>query len=441
MGALEDYIRPQRKVKNRNDPMRDSVMSRPASPEYVPEYVREPGLEAPMVSPDDLIGTGIPSKLAALAGKALGAKSALGMVGMLMGRRGAERLGNQRFIDLLGAEMEKAASLKRAGQEYRMRHNVGDPATYTGFDGKPRLEVSDSLFLPYKKDLVFDKEVPFLSQWKVPENIEKAYGDELANLRVVNSTHPDDPINSGAFDGNTNVMTIGYGPSSDPASRAIYQEYPFLVDQKAKNTAAHELTHFIQRAERWTGGTSPENLGQIMNSRDMTPQLERHLLRGNYLDILGGNSMAPEDAYQFIASQGVDSGTLRQLKNYLQAFKEGRLTPEDALDQSKFHQDAASNLMNTMQERETLRNLAPGIRKSARNDVVTANADSYGMTGRNKGESVEDAANRYLLYRANAGEQEAEAVLNRLNLNLQQKRNQPFVEEFDFPVEFTHSIR
>ena len=104
MGALEDYIRSQRKVKNRNDPMRDSVMSRPASPEYVPEYVREPGLEAPMVSPDDLIGTGIPSKLAALAGKALGAKSALGMVGMLMGRRGAERLANQRFIDLLGAE-------------------------------------------------------------------------------------------------------------------------------------------------------------------------------------------------------------------------------------------------------------------------------------------------------------------------------------------------
>lgn len=57
-----------------------SVMSRAEEPGWVPEYQREPALEAPMISPDDLIGTGIPTKLAMLAKAGLG-KGALGALG------------------------------------------------------------------------------------------------------------------------------------------------------------------------------------------------------------------------------------------------------------------------------------------------------------------------------------------------------------------------
>jgi len=45
-----------------------SVMSQaPSTERWQPEYEVEPGLEAPMISPDDLIGSGIPTKLAMLA--------------------------------------------------------------------------------------------------------------------------------------------------------------------------------------------------------------------------------------------------------------------------------------------------------------------------------------------------------------------------------------
>ena len=48
-----------------------SVFNQPREERWVPEYEKEPALEAPMISPDDLIGTGIPTKIAmALKGAA-----------------------------------------------------------------------------------------------------------------------------------------------------------------------------------------------------------------------------------------------------------------------------------------------------------------------------------------------------------------------------------
>lgn len=78
MSALEDYVRSQRKIKDRNDPMRDSVMSQSSTDPlaYSPE---QDALEGS--NPEDWIPN--PKSLATLLAKAgtkLGGLGALGMV-------------------------------------------------------------------------------------------------------------------------------------------------------------------------------------------------------------------------------------------------------------------------------------------------------------------------------------------------------------------------
>lgn len=85
MGALEDYIARSR-IKDRNDPMRKSVMSSSPEAGWQPEYERKGGhaLEAPMISPEDLIGTGLPTKTGALLAKlGAGKLGGLGLAGMV----------------------------------------------------------------------------------------------------------------------------------------------------------------------------------------------------------------------------------------------------------------------------------------------------------------------------------------------------------------------
>lgn len=57
-----------------------SVMSKPMGERWQPEYEKEPPLEPPMISPDDIIGTGIPTKLAMMLKGALPVMGGLGVI-------------------------------------------------------------------------------------------------------------------------------------------------------------------------------------------------------------------------------------------------------------------------------------------------------------------------------------------------------------------------
>lgn len=77
---------PRTKAQKLADAMRNqSVMNKPMQPQWQPEYEKEPALEAPPLSPDDLIGIGIPTKLASLAAiAAKGFLPAMGAAGAAM---------------------------------------------------------------------------------------------------------------------------------------------------------------------------------------------------------------------------------------------------------------------------------------------------------------------------------------------------------------------
>jgi len=86
-GVLTRYMetQPQRQAEAAR---KASVMSKSGGERWQPEYEVEPALEAPMISPDDLIGSGIPTKLAMLA-KGL---SPLAMIGGVIKNKGGNWL-------------------------------------------------------------------------------------------------------------------------------------------------------------------------------------------------------------------------------------------------------------------------------------------------------------------------------------------------------------
>lgn len=122
----------------------DSVMSQPQGEPWRPDHERIGGhaLQAPIISPDDLIGTGIPSKLAGLL--MAGAKGS-----MATGLLGAGMIKNQfGRIPETGKEIHSLASvLERAG--VKSGHDVSvstsgvSPSTYVTFarDGAPSQQV------------------------------------------------------------------------------------------------------------------------------------------------------------------------------------------------------------------------------------------------------------------------------------------------------------
>jgi len=84
-GVLARYAEslPQRQAEAAR---KASVMSQPSTGErWQPEYEKEPPLEAPMISPDDLIGTGIPTKIAMML---KGAAPMIGALGVIKNKGG-----------------------------------------------------------------------------------------------------------------------------------------------------------------------------------------------------------------------------------------------------------------------------------------------------------------------------------------------------------------
>ena len=439
MGALEDYVRSQRKVKDRNDPMRDSVMSRPAEP-WQPDYERKGGhaLEAPLVSPDDLIGTGIPSKIAGGLAKLAGAKVlGGGALGMLIGSRGADKLGNQMIIDLLGKESEAAALAKREGREYRNQHHLGDNRVHTGFDGKPWFETGDTDLLPYKDKTEWGKPVDLLSQWRIPENFRKAYEDRLSLTKLESSL--DEPLGTGVYSGGTNELGLGYGVSHlKPEHQVFFRNFPQAADQRVKGAMAHELTHLAQRSENAVGGTTPEYMRDILHDKNIDSQFEKYLMKaGVYRDLAEGKS--PLQLMQMYSELGMNKDNWRGIQRILQnAHKED---PVDLMELSQINTDFANRVMRNMENRDTLQGLLDKGIGYASPYEVKLSAKGYGQDNPMKGLTQDQVADLYTLYRANAGEAQADQVAERIGLSLPEKRATPFFDEFPFPPEFLHSVR
>jgi hypothetical protein len=416
--------------------MRDSVMSQKSDPAWQPDYERNGGhaLEAPMISPDDIIGTGLPTKAAAIAAKLAGGKTGMGALGMLIGARGAGQLGEARIQDLLAKEMEASIKARRAGLDDRMKSNSGKELVHTGFDHRPFYEIGDDTLLP-RRYQEFDKEVPLLDAWMIPERFQKAYGDRLSELKLVNSTA--DPVNSGSYDYANNTIMIGHGPSSNPIANEFFKQYPVAREQRIRQTMAHELGgHAMQGEERAINGTTPERLYQYLTDKP-EPQLERHLLRSGYLNDIG-NGADPFAIFQEYMKAGADNGTLAQLANYMKAMKDGRMTPEDALDQSRFHESSAKNLLERLNNKEKLQELIDKGITMHMPDTVQGSGKGYKPDVKMP---QYDPADMYSLYRANAGEAQAESIGQRVGMSPTHRRVDPFQYESGIPLDFMHDVR
>jgi hypothetical protein len=444
MGALEDYVRSQRRTKDRNDPMRDSVMSRP-SETWQSDYERKGGhaLEQPMVSPDDLIGTGVPSKVVGVLSKLAGTKAlGGGALGVLVGMRGAERIGSNMILDALSKEHEFASQAKRAGQEYRNQHNSGDLRVHTGFDGKPWFEVGDADLLPRKGNTQWGKPVPLLDQWRIPDKFFKAYEPELAATRLENSLT--EPLGTGFYARSANEMGLGYGVGHlKPEHQEFFRQYPMAADQRVRSAMAHELTHLGQGAEGAIGGTTPEYMRDILHDKNIDSQFEKYLMKaGVYRDLSEGKD--PLELLRTYGELGMSKDNWRGIQRIIQnAHKED---PVDMMELSQINTDFANRIMRSMEKRDTLQGLLDkGISYAAPYEVKTS-AKGFGQDNPMKGLSQEQVADLYTLYRANAGEAQADQVAERLTLPLQHasdasKRTTPFFEDFPFPPEFLHSVR
>lgn len=459
MGALEEYIRSQRRVANRRDPMKGSLMNEEAAPSWEPEYIRKGGhaLEVPMLSPDDLIGTGIPSKVGLLASKltapaaakmsagalaALGGKglSGIGFAGMLMGPRGVARLGDNRLADLLGKETDKAVAMRRAGEDTRIKHNSGHPLVHTGYDMKPWYEFDDFLTRPRNKDqLAYDKEVPFLQDYQVRPEILKAY-PELEKLKVLNSTT--DATGGGSFNHDAGLLTLGYGPSANANRNAKYAANPDLRHQTVREALGHELQHGISGWERSLQGSDTEPIRSYLKMKNRGPELNRYVARASFLDTLAQGGMDPMEAIQMFAEGGTDKGTLRQLQRYVEQFRDGRLSKEDALSHGFDMSDAARRVMTAQGKRQRLQGLLDNGIVQVASPEVRQSAQYYITNPGNimKGDTPEETLNHYVLYRANAGENQAEGVGSRMEMGTKARQLKPFAESTQFPVEYLHNI-
>lgn len=140
---LQRYIEtyPQRK---RQADRAASVMSQADEAGWQPEYQREPALEPPMISPDDLLGSGIPTKLAMLAkaGLSKGALSALG-AGVIKNKGGNWLSGSVEGA-LSGLKKKAGAYSKPANEVLAEMNNIYTPEVISRLSPESRAHVEKS---------------------------------------------------------------------------------------------------------------------------------------------------------------------------------------------------------------------------------------------------------------------------------------------------------
>ena len=180
-------------------------------------------LEAPMIAPDDLIGSGIPTKLAALAKGSIPA-----IAGIFIGP-------NHPSWSKEAAEL--ALQMKANGVDPRSIHKT--TGTLTELPGYPAVqEISDKG-----------------ASWR--PNVQQNGGDGGIGPARIFMSHPQ------LFDGYPNLARVSTAlslSSDKPEGYFIRSDRHMGVagrtPDEARSVMLHELQHGVQAEESWPGGTS-----------------------------------------------------------------------------------------------------------------------------------------------------------------------------------------
>lgn len=211
-----------------------SVMDTSPGPAWQPEYEKEPPLEAPMLSPDDLIGSGIPTK-AALAVKALvgGAKAAVPMLaGTFVGRQSSPLLA------------EQVVSRLRSGERpEKVWRETG--AGVAPWDREFRQEIDDSRMRVNEQLLRQGGLNRFTDVVEHPELI-RAF-PRLRETRVMDDPSLDNAL--GAY--STKQDIIGINPS--------------IAGDRLRSTLIHEPQHVVQDTQGLSPGGSSWQFARMIN--------------------------------------------------------------------------------------------------------------------------------------------------------------------------------
>jgi len=136
LNRLASLLQAQQALADR----KNSVMSQPSQGTWQPDNERAGGhaLEAPMISPDDLIGTGIPSKLAGLLGAGVKAAAAhsgsAGLLGAILGSIKSVGKEAPQAEALRLAQIRAALTTENGGLGLHAGNTALDRAMAMGFD-------------------------------------------------------------------------------------------------------------------------------------------------------------------------------------------------------------------------------------------------------------------------------------------------------------------
>ena len=203
----------------------------------------EPGLEAPFLSPDDLIGTGIGKAALVGAGKAMPL-----IAGTFIGPKSK----------LWNTEAHKLAQALET-QKMSPKDIWAKTGTGRGLDKEWRQEISDheAYFNPDPKSTFAGNT---LSNQYIHPELYKAYPD-LANINTV--TYVDPAVKE--VEGRLVVNPTKYRP----ADQLVSIDLAAPTNREMTRGLAHESQHGIQTLEDLNAGGSPEKALDIAKSRNM----------------------------------------------------------------------------------------------------------------------------------------------------------------------------
>ena len=129
----------------------------------------------------------------------------------------------------------------------------------------------------------------------------------------------------------------------------------------------------------------------------------------------------------------------RDFKSTYQNLMSGAATPQSLVGSSLHYEDSAKRLMPSLEDYETLNGLINrGLVDYAPLDMLESAAD-YAKDKRLAPKAL-PWDKSYLLYRANAGENEANILADRRGLSLAEKKENPFLTENEMSPEFLHGV-
>lgn len=292
MKSIYDTIQELDRRRKQRMLMQGSVMNRPSEPDWQPDNVRKGGhaLEAPMLSPDDLIGSGLGKAVAGLAAKGVAGIPAMGLAGTFIGK------GSPMFRNEAAEAAQKAFRAGATPKEVWMAH----PHNWVLPDGSIAQELDDSTakivapWLPDKQKLIAER-----------DRATQAFMEAQNRFKAGEIDYPAyEPFVRARLKAENDVVTP---PRTDPGVMplpqfyqhpTLYQAHPELANLDVKfnphtrtsyhdpaagqieigtkdaenaqallGVVAHEGQHPIQDIAGWASGGSPDNFAGLIDSK------------------------------------------------------------------------------------------------------------------------------------------------------------------------------